>query len=67
MNDFLKTTFTGAQASGWIVPSAAMNGLAYQYQVVPNSVNPADQMDVTYTVRYDGVARQITVTQTLSK
>ncbi len=44
-----------------------MNGAAFQYSVVPNALKPTDNVDVKYTLRYDGVARQITVTQTISK
>lgn len=66
-NDFLKALFEGAQSSGWIVPSDALGGLAFQYSVVPNAARPVDRMDVSYTLRYDGTVRQIVVSQTLSK
>ncbi len=67
MNDLLTALFDSAQSSGWIVPSDALNGLAYQFQVVPNADRPADKMDVSYTLRYDGTTRQMVVSQTLSK
>lgn len=66
-NDYLKTLFEDAQSAGWIVPSTFMNGAAFQYSVVPSTIKPADNVIVTYSLRYDGVARQITVTQTISK
>ncbi|MFM0405236.1 hypothetical protein [Paraburkholderia dipogonis] len=66
-NDYLKTKLENAQTAGWLKPSAAMNGAASQYSVVPNAQKPADNVDVKYTLSYDGVARQITVTQTISK
>lgn len=67
--DFLKALFEGAQAAGWLVPSAdpSMNGKAFRYEVKPNEVRPYDRMDVSYWLRYDGTVRQIFVTQTLSK
>jgi hypothetical protein len=66
-NDYLKTLFEGAQSAGWIVPSTFMNGAAFQYSVVPSTIKPADNVIVSYSLRYDGVARQITITQTISK
>ena len=65
--DYLKTLFEGAQTAKWIVPSASMNGAAFQYSVTPSAIKPADNMIIQYSLRYDGVARQITVTQTISK
>lgn len=69
MRDFLQYTFEGAQASGWLVPSADpfMDGKAFKFVVAPNSVRPYDTMDVNYWLRYDGTVRQIFVTQTLTK
>lgn len=69
MSDWLKTYMDDAQASGWITPSndAAMGGAAYKFEVKPNAARPYDQMDVSYWVHYDGTARQIVVTQTLTK
>lgn len=69
MNDWLQKYFEGAQAAEWIVPSedATMSGGAFKFEVKPNAANPFDQMDVNYWVHYDGTARQIFVTQTLSK
>lgn len=69
MNDFLRDLFTGAEASGWLMPSSApeMGGAAWRYDVRPNEVRPYDRLDVSYWLRYDGVARQIFVTQTLTR
>jgi hypothetical protein len=67
MNDYLKTLFEGAQSAGWLQPSTFLNGAAFQYQVVASNIKPADNLVVTYSLHYDGVARQITVTQTISK
>ncbi|MGS0741337.1 hypothetical protein ACVBEF_05835 [Glaciimonas sp. GG7] len=64
---FLKTLFTGAKAAGWIMPSAEMDGEAFQYAVQANALRPADRMDVSYSVRYDGTNRQTFVSQTLSR
>lgn len=67
--DFLLALFEDAQASEWLVPSddPAMAGAAFRFDVRPNEARPYDRMDVSYWLRYDGVARQIFVTQTLSK
>ena len=67
MQEFLRVYFEGAEASGWCVPSEDLGGAAYKYDVRPNEAKPYDCMDVSYWVRYDGTARQIFVTQTLSK
>ena len=69
MRDFLTSLFEGAEASGWVVPSSdpAMGGAAWRFSVVPNEVRPYELMDVQYWVRYDGTARQIHVTHTLSR
>lgn len=67
MRDTLTTLFEGAQASGWLIPSAALNGAAWQFTVQPNAQRPYDLMDVSYTLRYDGTTRQIHVTQILSR
>ena len=69
MQDYLNTLFTGAEASGWLVASSdpLMEGRSYKYVVKPNEARPYDAMDVLYWCRYDGTARQIFVTQTLTK
>ena len=66
-SDFLTSLFEGAEASGWLVPSQdkEMGGKAWKFDVRPNAARPADRLDVNYWLRYDGVARQIFVTQTL--
>lgn len=51
----------------WIVPSTEMDGEAFQYVVQPNALRPADRMDVSYSLKYDGTNRQTFVTQTLSR
>lgn len=69
MQDFLAELFSGAEASGWLVPSSApeMNGKAWKFDVAPNAVRPYDRMDYSYWLRYDGTVRQIFVTQTLTR
>jgi hypothetical protein len=69
MNDYLEFLFSGAQSSGWLVPSSdpSMGGKAYKFSVVPDEVRPYDKLNVSYWLRYDGVARQIFVTQTLTR
>lgn len=69
VGDYAKQRFTDAQTAGWLVPSTfpPLNGAAFMYSLAPNAQSPADKIDITYTLRYDGVARQMTVTQTLSR
>lgn len=69
MQDFLTELFTGAEASGWLVPSTdpTMNGQSWKFVVAPNEVRPYDRMDCSYWMRYDGTVRQIFVTQTLTR
>ncbi|NDI85054.1 hypothetical protein [Undibacterium crateris] len=65
--DFLKALFEGAQSSGWIKESEDLGGAAFQFAVAPNQQKPADLMDISYSLRYDGTTRQITISQTLSR
>lgn len=69
LSDYLKSLFEGAQASRWIVASndPQMGGAAFKYAVAPNEARPYDAVDVLYWVRYDGTARAIFVTQTLTR
>lgn len=69
MSDYLDALLSGAQASGWLTASndPAMGGAAYRFEVAPNAQKPYDAMDVRYWVRYVGTARQIFVTQTLTR
>ncbi|WP_293006063.1 hypothetical protein [Nitrosomonas sp.] len=69
LKNALTQLFEGAEASGWLVPSddPGMDGQAWKFEVVPNEVHPYDRIDCSYWLRYDGVARQIYVTQTLTR
>ena len=69
MRDFLAELFSGAEASGWLVPSGAaeMEGKAWKFSVEPNAVRPYDRLDCSYWLRYDGTVRQVFVTQTLTR
>lgn len=66
---FLKATFDGARSSNWFVASSEkeLGEKGYTFKVERNSVRPNDRMDVTYGCHYDGVARAIHITQTLSR
>lgn len=66
---FLKATFDAARSSGWLVASddATLGDQGYAFDVKRNAVRPADRMDVSYSLHYDGVVRAIFVTQTLSR
>ena len=69
LQDFLKSLFEGAEASGWLVASSdpQMEGNAWRFVVQANEQRPYDAVDVSYWLRYDGTTRQIFVTQTLTK
>lgn len=69
MKTFMKRLLEDAEASGWLVPSndPAMKGRSHVYVVKPSEARPYDVMVVDYYVRYDGTARQIHVTQTITK
>ena len=69
MSDFLTFLFNGARASGWLVPSneEALGDKGWTFTVERNQVRPADRMDVSYGLHYDGVVRAIHITQTLSR
>lgn len=68
MNAFLDTLFQGAQASEWLKPAQNLPGnAAFAYAVRPSEVRPADVVLIDYSVSYDGVARQVIVTQTLTR
>lgn len=66
---FLKNLFDGAQQARWIVPASdpQMQGRAAAWEVKPSELNPMDQMIVNYWVRYDGCARQIFESQTITR
>ncbi len=65
MSDFLERLFGFALASKWLVDVGDPQVPPYAYEVVRNEQQPADRMDVTYRLYYDGVARQITLTQSI--
>lgn len=68
-NDFARAYFQGAQDADWIVPASdpEMKGLAARWVIKPSEASPADEMIVTYDVRYDGTNRVTRVTQTLRR
>lgn len=67
MEDFLEDRFKAERSSGWLVPSAELGDSGYAFKVERDPVKPADHMIVTYSLHYDGVARAITITQTISR
>ena len=67
MNVFLSDLFAAATTTGWLVPSEDMDGESYRFSVSASGERPYDMMDVSYSLRYEGAARQIVVTQTLSR
>ncbi|SER35355.1 MULTISPECIES: hypothetical protein [Pseudomonas] len=67
MKTYIETLFPTLQAAEWFVPSDALKGSAWTATIVPNARYPKEKMDVRYQISYNGVARIITVGQTLSK
>ncbi len=69
VDKFGKQLFDGARASGWLVASSdpVLGDKGYTLSVTRNLVSPADKMDITYGVHYDGVNRQTFITQTISQ
>ena len=69
MTNWIKKYLEDAQAAEWLTSSTdeKMAGGAFSFEIKPNEMRPYDQMDVNYWVHYDGTARQIFATQTLTK
>lgn len=68
MSLYLEALLTGAQAAGWLVPSKNLDGnAAFAYDVSRSNVSFADTVLITYYTSYDGVARQVQVTQVLTR
>lgn len=68
MESFLDQLLSGAEASGWLVPAKNLPGnAAFSFNVRPSEVRPADQVLIDYFTSFDGVARQVLVTQTLTR
>ncbi|WP_321946568.1 hypothetical protein [Paraburkholderia sp. J10-1] len=69
MERFLEDLFDAAGSSKWLVPSDndALGEKGYVFQVARHKLRPADAYVVTYGLHYDGVARAIFVTQTISR
>lgn len=68
MDAFLEELFTSAQASDWLIPAKNLPGnVAFVYNVAPSQARPADLMMISYSVSYDGVARQVIIQQTLTR
>jgi hypothetical protein len=67
MEKFLEVLFDGARHTGWLVASTddALGDKGYVFTVTRNAQRPADRMDVTYGLHYDGVARAVYITQTV--
>lgn len=68
MKTFMQNLLEGAEASGWLVKSKNLEGNApFQFEVVPDAIRPADLVHISYWTSFDGVARQVTVQQTLTR
>lgn len=65
MNDYLEKLFGYALSSEWLVDSGDAEIPPFAYEVVRNSASPADRMDVSYRLHYDGVTRQVFIQQSI--
>lgn len=65
MSDFLERFFGYCAASNWLVDSGDPAIPPFAFEVQRNGQQPADRMDVTYWLHYDGVNRQVVVQQTI--
>jgi len=66
MSTFLDRLFGYALASNWLVDSGDDAIPPFSFEVKRNAVSPADRMDVSYWLHYDGVNRQTFVQQTIA-
>lgn len=64
---FMQKLFENAETAGWLVPAQELGGASFKFSNKPNALRSTDAIDVRYQLRYDGVARQISVEQTIVK
>lgn len=55
----LEKVLNWAEASGWLIKSASLGGVAYTYSVQRNERYPDDRMDWTINIGIEGVVRQV--------
>lgn len=67
LTDFLQTYFEALETAGWTKPSPELGNRSFVAKVSRVQNNPNRSINVEYWVKYDGTARTIYVTQTLSK
>ncbi|WP_428383787.1 hypothetical protein [Nevskia ramosa] len=68
MEAYLDALLTGAKTAGWLIPSKNLDGnAAFAYTVERSNISPADKVLIRYYTSYDGVARQVEVTQVLTR
>jgi hypothetical protein len=65
MSDYLERLFGFALASVWLVQPDDPDTPPFAFEVTRNPASPADGMQVTYRLHYDGVARQVIVQQSI--
>jgi hypothetical protein len=65
MSDYLERLFGFAVASAWLVQPEDPETPPFAFEVNRNPASPADGMQVTYRLHYDGVARQVIVQQSI--
>lgn len=67
MNDFLIILFEGAQEAKWLRLPNGATGTPFEFSVTASEQSPLDTMDIRYNLVYQGVARQVLATQSISK
>lgn len=65
VSDYLETLFGFALASGWLVDSGDADIPPFAFEVVRRSSSPADSIDVSYRLHYNGTTRQVFVQQSI--
>jgi hypothetical protein len=67
MSKFIKKFFESLQSAGWLRASAELGGACFVAVIEPNSSQPFEKMDVSYSICYDGTNRITNVSQTIEK
>jgi len=67
--EYLQDLFEDAEKSEWLVPGEDpdMQGKSFVFSVYPDPAAPYDRLRYSYSLSYDGAARQIEVTQSVAR
>jgi hypothetical protein len=68
MNEWLPDYLGDAQSSDWLVPSEKLPGnAAFTFSVIPDEIQKADKVHITYWLSFDGTVRQVVLQQILTR